>query len=221
MAGAKRHHRLLSVLAFGLLALVAELFGRSLTHRLDVGRHVAAPGDTGADYYPVLLAGVKIGIALLLTRLAWRVLRARTAARAARRVLGALRARPALGAPRVRVALSPRLWLTFFATTALIYLIQMDAEGLSAGRWPLLAPWLHSSALPVFAVLSVVAAVVWSAVQRWLADYERYAEATVAHARRLATSGTPLLAHAPVTSGLTPRRLFGLAFESRPPPAPA
>jgi hypothetical protein len=40
---ARRHQRLFSGLAFGLLALVAELVGRSLTHRLDVGRHVAAP----------------------------------------------------------------------------------------------------------------------------------------------------------------------------------
>ena len=41
MERARRHQRLLSGLAFGLLGLVAELVGRSLTHRLDVGRHVA------------------------------------------------------------------------------------------------------------------------------------------------------------------------------------
>ena len=40
MASAKRHHRLLSGLAFGLLALVVELGGRSLTSTIDVGKHV-------------------------------------------------------------------------------------------------------------------------------------------------------------------------------------
>ena len=55
MERARRHQRLLSGLAFGLLALVAELLGRSLTHRLDFGRHVAAPSYAHADYYPILL----------------------------------------------------------------------------------------------------------------------------------------------------------------------
>src|ERR671931_23748 len=94
MDRARHHQRLLSLLAFGLLALVAELAGRSLTNRLDVGRHVAAPAYAGADYYPFLLAGVKIGIALLLARLAWRFVKARTAARAGHRLLGALGSRP-------------------------------------------------------------------------------------------------------------------------------
>ena len=40
MARARRHQRLLPALAFGLLALAAELVGRSLTHRIDFGRHV-------------------------------------------------------------------------------------------------------------------------------------------------------------------------------------
>ncbi len=67
-----RHPRLLSALAFGLLALVAELLGRSLTHRVDLGRHVAAPSYSGAEYYPILLGVVKGAIALLLARLLWR-----------------------------------------------------------------------------------------------------------------------------------------------------
>jgi hypothetical protein len=70
MASAKRHHRLLSALAFGLLALVVELVGRSLTHRVNIGQHVASPGDAHAGYYPILLVLVKVGIALLLARLA-------------------------------------------------------------------------------------------------------------------------------------------------------
>src|SRR5581483_6870091 len=101
-----RHHRLLSILAFGLLALAVELAGRSMTERIDVGRHVAAPSYAHSGYYPILLALVKVGIALLLARLAWRLLRAHAAERAALRLLGARAERP-----RVRLTLSPRLWL--------------------------------------------------------------------------------------------------------------
>jgi len=50
MQRARRHQRLSAGLAFALLALVAELAGRSLTHRLDFGRHVASPSYSGADY---------------------------------------------------------------------------------------------------------------------------------------------------------------------------
>jgi hypothetical protein len=216
---ARRHQRLLSGLAFGLLALVAELVGRSLTHRLDVGRHVSAPGYAGTDYYPFLLAGVKVGIALLLARLAWRFARAHSAARAARGLLAAVGSRPSR-APRVRVVFSTRLWLASFVVTALFYLLQTDAEQLSSGRWPLLAPWLHTSALPVFAVLAVLVAIGWGIVAGWLAAYERFAEAAVAHANRVARVSTPAPAH-PTTAVLPPRRLFGLSFESRPPPVPA
>jgi hypothetical protein len=221
MASAKRHHRLLSGLAFGLLALVVELGGRSLANRLDIGRHVASPGNHQSDYYPILLAVVKVGIALLLARLVWRLVRAMWVERAGRRRLAALGARPSLAAPRVRLRLSPRLWATFFWVTALIYLVQVDAEGMSAGRWPLLAPWLHSSALPAFAVLSVFAALLWSVVARWLLEYESYALSTVAQAVWLARRRPGRPAHASPAVTLPPRRLFGLAFESRPPPLPA
>jgi hypothetical protein len=221
MERARRHQRLLSLLAFALLALVAELTGRSLTHHLNVGRHVAAPSYAGADYYPILLAAVKGGIALLLARLAWRFARAHASARAGRRVLAAVGATPRRRAPRLRVSLSPRLWLASFTVTTLIYLVQMDAEGLSAGRWPLLSPWLHTSALPVFAVLSVVVAFAWGVVADWLAEYERFAEATVAHARALSSpAAAQPVAHA-AEATVAPRRLFGLSFESRPPPLPA
>src|ERR671935_2275372 len=163
MQRARRHQRLSSALAFALLALVAELGGRSLTHRLDVGRHVRSPSYAGADYYPFLLAAVKLGVALLLARLAWRFVRARTAARAGRRVLTALGAdtRPV---PRPRLELSPRLWLAPFVVTPVFALVHLDAERAAAGRWPLLWPWLHTSALPVFAVLAVLVALAWGAV---------------------------------------------------------
>ena len=218
MTWAKGHARLLSVLAFCLLAFVAELSGRALTASVDIGRHVRSPGDATADYYPFLLAGVKVCIALLLARLAWRVAKARATADAARRALGTS-ARLAC-APRPRLRLSPRLWLAFFAVTSLMYLVQTDVEFAAAGRWPLLAPWLHTSALPVFAVLAVLLAVLWQAVQQWLAEYEQFAAAVAEQARRFIAAAALEQSHttAPV---LTPRRLYGLAFEVRPPPLPA
>src|SRR5919108_2297632 len=99
---ARRHQRLFSGLAFALLALIAELVGRSLAHRLDVGRHVSSPSYASADYYPFLLAAVKLGVALLLARLVWRFVRAHTAARAGHRLLDAVGRRGA-PAPGLRV----------------------------------------------------------------------------------------------------------------------
>ncbi len=216
MARAHRHRRLLSALAFGLLALVAELAGRSLTHRIDLGRHVATPSYAGTDYYPILLAVVKGGIALLLARLVWRVARARAAERAALSLLGGQAHRP-----RLRLTFSTRLCFAFFALTSVIFLVQNDTEGAVAGRWPLLAPWLHSSALPAFAVLSVLCALIWSAVQSWLADYEEYAEASVARALRLVCRRVLRVPRPSLVLAAPPRSIFGLAFESRPPPLPA
>jgi hypothetical protein len=219
MQHARHHQRFLARLALVLLALVAELAGRSLAHRLDFGRHVDAP-YSGAQYYPVLLGVVKVAVALMLARLAWRFVKARTVARAARRLLAAQGFATKQPKPRVRIQLSPKLWLGSFLVTSLIYLVQVDAEGISAGRWPLLAPWLHTAALPVFAVLSVVVALVYRAVENWLSDYETYARETVLRASR--SLGELLLVPRPTLGELVaPRTLFGLAFESRPPPAPA
>src|SRR6185437_15374269 len=217
MDRARRHQRLFSALAFGLLALVAELVGRSLTHRVDLGRHVATPSYAQTDYYPILLVVVKVGIALLLARLLWRVVRARSTEAARLRLLGG---RAHL--PRLRFQLSPRLWLAFFLLTSVIFLVQADAESAEIGRWPLLAPWLHSSALPAFAVISVVCAVAWSAVRSWLADYEQHVHATAARARRL-VGRAPLRVARPrrVVLAVPPRHIFGLSLESRPPPLAA
>ena len=220
MERARRHQRLFSWLAFALLALIAELAGRSLTHRLDVGRHVSSRDYSGAEYYPFLLAAVKLGVALLLARLAWRFVRAHAAARAGRRVLAAVGKAPA-PAPRVRLDLSPRLWLASFLTTSTFYLVQTDGERFASGRWPLLAPWLHTSALPVFAVLAVLVALAWSAVACWLREYERYAHDTCARAGRVSHAAAPPLRHARTETQAPPRKLFGLVFESRPPPLPA
>lgn len=221
MERARKHQRLFSALAFGLLALVAELVGRSLTHRLDFGSHVRSPSYAGADYYPFLLIAVKAGIALMLARLVWRVVKARAAERAAHRLLAAVGSRPARRAPKLRVTLSPRLWLAFFALTSVIYLVQSGSEQAADGRLSLLAPWLHSSALPSFAVLAVFCALGWSLVQRWLADYEEYAQETVAHALRVAGAAALESRRPALEVASPPRSRFGLSFESRPPPLPA
>jgi hypothetical protein len=222
MERARRHQRILGLGAFGLLALVAELVGRSLTYRIDVGRHVEAPSYSGADYYPALLIAVKAGVALMLARLAWRFAKARATARAARRLAEALGGSHRSSAPRVRVELSPRLWLVSFAVTASIFLVQTDAERLANGRWPLLGPWLHSSALPVFAVLAVVVSLVYHGVARWLAEYESYADEAAAFVRRLAARiSVAAMPRRASSEAATPRSLFGLAFESRPPPVAA
>ena len=206
MERARRHQRALARIALIFLALCAELLGRSLSHRLDFGRHVSH-SYSGAHYYPILLVVVKVGIALMLARLAWRFVKATRL----------LQTNGARCRPKVRIELSPKLWLGSFLATSLIYLLQMDAEGISAGRWPLLAPWLHTSALPVFAVLSVVVAVVYRAVEQWLAEYETFAHETARRAARVgATMPTP---RATLADLVAPRSLFGLAFEVRPPPA--
>jgi hypothetical protein len=206
MDRARRHQRALARVALIFLALCAELLGRSLSHRLDFGRHVGS-AYSGADYYPFLLAAVKVGASLMLARLAWRFFKAT-------RVLQMNGARYR---PRVRIELSPKLWLGSFLATSLIYLVQIDSEGISSGRWPLLAPWLHTSALPVFAVLSVVVAVAYRAVEQWLAEYETFAHETARRAARVAASlPTP---RATLADLVAPRSLFGLAFEVRPPPA--
>jgi hypothetical protein len=220
MERARRHQRGLARLALLILALVAELGGRSLAERLDFGRHVETP-YSGAQYYPILLAVVKVAVALMLARVAWRFVKARAVARAARRLLAANGSsfdHPAR--PRVRFELSARLWLGSFLATSSIYLLQIDGEGISSGRWPLLAPWLHTAALPVFAVLSVVVALVYRAVENWLSDYERYARDTAAHASGLLGVSLPL-PHPTGGELVTPRSLFGLAFEVRPPPVTA
>jgi hypothetical protein len=220
MERARSHRRLAGIGAFALLALVAEIVGRSLTVRLDLGRHVPTPRYAGANYYPFLLAFVKVGVALMLATVTWRFARARSAARAARRLMGAVGAR-AHTTPRVRIELTVRSWALAYALTAGIYLVQTDSERFAAGQWPLISPWLHTSALSVFAVLSVVVALVHGAVSRWLSDYERYAEQVAAAARSLLRLLRQLSAPRARSSFDAPRRLFGLAFESRPPPVSA
>jgi hypothetical protein len=209
------HRRVTAAAGFALLALLTELTGRALTNRLDGMFNVAPLATPTTRYYPFLLAGVRTLAALVVAAAVWRVVRAHASASAGERLLGGGGRRP-----RPRLRLSPRLWMSSFAVTALFYLVQNDAVRLSQGRWPLLAPWLHTYALPVFAVCSILLAVGWGAVRDWLADVEEYAAATFARASRMLRAVA--LRPRPRLTGddRAPRRLFGQIFESRPPPLP-
>ncbi len=70
---------------------------------MDLGRHIGTPSYAAADFYPILLAVVKLGIALQLARLAWRFVRARAAERSARRMLFSLGTSPARRLPSLRL----------------------------------------------------------------------------------------------------------------------
>ena len=210
------------IATFGVFVLVAEVIGHSATARVDRALHVAPLAPSNASYYPFLLAGAKIVAALVLAALLARLMRAHASADAGHRLLGRLGQPGHREAPRLRLGLSPRIWLLSFAATSLVYLVHVDAEGLADGRWPLLAPLLHTYALPVFAALSVLVALAWS-LTRWVHAVEDYGRRTLERARlilhaalRVVRSGCPL----PVDDH-GPRRRFGLAFESRPPPLPA
>jgi hypothetical protein len=206
------------IAGFALLALVAELTGRELTDVVDRALHVSPLTTPSTPYYPFLLVGVKVLAALALARLAWRLVRAHSTARAGRRLLVALGHGRLRALPRPKLSLSLRLWFASFAATSIWYLVHSDAGAVSAGRWPLLAPWLHTYALPVFAVLSVLVAIAWGAVRDWLADVEEYAAESFACAYRILRGGPLRIRRQQPTAEGTPRRLFGLAFECRPPP---
>ena len=208
------------VATFAVLVLCAEVAGGSVTARVDNVLHLSPLARPEAAYYPLLLVVVKIAGALMLAALLARGLRAWAAADAGRRLLAASGHVHEVRSPRLRPGLSFRVWGACFAATSLVYLVHADADSAAAGRWPLLGPWLHTYALPVFAVLSVLVALVWR-FARWLYEIEEFANRTLARVRRILT----------VTAGVRrrrsqpdddagPRRRFGLAFESRPPPLP-
>jgi hypothetical protein len=208
--------RLTSIAGFALLALLTELTGRSITMRLDRALHVAPLATPTTPYYPFLLAGLRSVAALAFAAVVWRLLWAHATAAAAERLLGRVGRRP-----RPRLTVSPLLWLAAFASTALCYLVQNDAGRIVHGQWPLLAPWLHTYALVVFAVLSVLLALGWAFVRDWLADVEGYAAATFARARRMLRQSIAAPRRRRPADDHAPRHLFGLAFESRPPPLTA
>jgi len=212
--------RVAKATCFALLALIAELTGRSITARLDRAFHVAPLAAPSTPYYPFVLAGVRTLAALALTTVAWRLLRAHLTASCGERLLHAAGQRHS-GAPRPHLRLTPRLWLASFGATSLWFLVQDDYERVSEGRWPLLAPWLHTYALPVFAVLAILLALGWSVVRDWVADVEHYAAAAFARVCRVLRACAVLTRRQHVPDDRAPRSLFGLIFESRPPPVAA
>jgi hypothetical protein len=203
--------------AFALLVLFADMLGRSLTLRVDRALQVAPLAPSGADYYPALLMAVKILGALGLAALLARAIRVHSSASTGRRLLRRV-GQAERRTPRIQPTVSPRVWLAAFLGTSLAYLIQADADGAAQGRWSLFAPWLHTYALPIFALLAVLVALAWS-LTHWLRAVEEYGVRAIARARRIihnALRARPRYARPHDDCG--PRRRFGLAFESRPPP---
>ncbi len=209
------------LVTFAVLVASAEVVGRSLTGRVDRALHVAPLARTGASYYPFLLVGVKIVGALTLAALVARGLRAWAAADAGRRLLAAAGHRDHARSPRLRPGLSPRVWAASFLATSLLYLVHSNIDSAAEGRWTPFAPWLHTYALPVFAVVAVLVALAWR-LAGWLHAIEDFADRTLARVRRILKRRTPAPRRRPLPSDdAGPRRRFGLAFESRPPPLPA
>ena len=210
-------------MTFAILVLVAEVVGRSLTGHVDRLFHVDPIASPSASYYPFLLVAVKTVGALALAWLLARGTRAHAAADAGDRLLAALGRAHERRSPRLCRGPSGRIWLASFAATSLVYLVHTDADGIAAGRWPLFAPWLHTYALPVFAVLALAIAIVWRFAS-WLYEVEEYAERTIARVRRIIDDvlrASARFVHRPAAGDTAPRRRFGLSFECRPPPLPA
>lgn len=207
------------IATFALLVLVAEVVGHGVTSRVDRALHVDPLAPSGASYYPFLLVAAKIVAALVLAALLARLMRARAAAEAGHRVLGRLGQPRGHETPRLEIGLSPRIWLLSFAATSLAYLVHVDADGIAAGRWPLLAPWLHTYALPIYAALSVLVALAWS-LARWVHAVEDYGRRTLERVRLIlhAAFRVAVVRRPRPDDDHGPRRRFGLAFESRPPP---
>ena len=209
------------IITFAVLVLCAEVAGRALTRHVDNALHVAPLARTDTSYYPFLLVGVKAAGALLLAALAARGVRAWAAADAGRRLLAAAGHPHDTPAPRLKPGLSIRVWAASFAATSLVYLLHADTESAMAGRWPLLAPWLHTYALPIFALLAVLIAVAWR-LFGFLHEIEAFADRTLERVRRVLARVERVRQQHPHADDETgPRRRFGLSFESRPPPLAA
>jgi hypothetical protein len=211
------------LVTFGVLVVIAEVVGRSLIGHVDRLFHVEPLAPSDASYYPFLLVAVKTLGAVVFAALLARGTRAWAKADAGHRLLAAVGHGHERRTPRLRANLSVRVWLASFASTSLLYLVHADADGIAAGRWPLFGPWLHTYALPIFAGLAFVVALVWR-LASWLYEVEDYAVRTIARVRRLLTAAlnpATLRAHSRAADDAAPRRRFGLSFESRPPPLPA
>ena len=209
--------RQLSACALVVVVLAGEVAGRWLARNLPFVGAVPQRAHRGIDLWPVLVALAKLTSALLVARLLWSIVTAQRLARAGERVLGGRRL--PVSRPIPVIGLSPRAWLASFVGMSLLALVPTSSGELTGGCWPLLASWVHTQELPVFAVLAVLVAVLWRTVGRWLRALERYG----ARLRRLAHAGDPepRLGRLSGAVGLPPRARFGTCLECRPPPAPA
>jgi hypothetical protein len=206
---------------FGLLVVLAEVVGGSLTTHVDRRLHVMPLAPAHASYYPFLLVAVKIAAAVALAALLARITRLRATREAGERLLAAAGHHSARRLPRLRTTLSPRAWLASFLCTSIAYLVQMNTTRVSKEHLPLFAPWLHTYALPMYAVLAVVVAFIWG-LRLWLRDVEEYASGTLNRARRVLGSALRRgPRHPRLVDELQPRRRFGLSLDSRPPPLTA
>ena len=198
-----------------MAVLAGEVAGRWLAAHLPLVGDVPRRGHGGLDAWPLIVVAAKLGVALVLARLTWRTVKALQVAAAGERIgwlspVGHRRPLPAVG-------LSPRVWLVSFTAMSILYLAPTSTREVSSGCWPLVTPWLHTQALPVFAILAVVVAVLWRTVSRWLTALERYGE-RLRH--QLRSRGVLLFGLGPESpDSRAPRARFGLSFESRPPPA--
>lgn len=207
----------LAAVAFVILVLAGELAGRWTVVHLPLIGQAPRRHHGGVDAWPVLVILTKLGMALLLARIAWRVVKAHRVALVGERLAHGVGVRHARPVPAV--ALSSRVWFMGFTAMSVLYLIPTSSGELMSGGWPLLTPWLHTQALPVFAVLAVVIAILWRTISRWLAALEHYADAILGLAQRRAARGSTRWPFASIIA--SPRSRFGVCFEGRPPPATA
>ena len=209
--------RQLAAGALLVAVLAGEVAGRWLITQIPFAAHVPQRAHGGVDAWPAIVVATKFGLALVLARLTWRLIRARRVVRAGERLLRIPRRQARR--PRPELGLSPRAWLVSFTAMSGLYVLPTSTGEIGIGCWPLVAPWLHTPALPVFAVIAVVVALAWRTVSRWLTALERYGERLEGLARRVRAPLT--LQRFARSTRRSPRALFGVSFESRPPPAVA
>ncbi len=137
-------HRAKSLAWFGLLVVLAEVVGGSLTTHVDRRLHVMPLASSSASYYPFLLVGVKVAAAIGLAALLARITRLRATREAGERLLEAAGHHSTRRLPRLRTTLSPRAWWASFGCTSVAYLVQMNTTRMSDRHLPVFAPWLHA-----------------------------------------------------------------------------
>ena len=196
--------------------LAGEVAGRWLVANLPFFDQVPRRAQGGPDAWPALVVAAEVAVALLLARLGWRAVRALRVAAAGERMVR-LR-QHAAARPTPTIGLSPRAWLASFTAMAVLYVVPTSMAEASAGPWPLVAALWQTQALPVFAVLAAVVAVLWRTVSGWLAALERYGELLGSVIRSARAAVCAVRRRGRCADG-APRSRFGVAFQCRPPPA--